>query len=134
MNYEILQTEEKDGVLIVTISRPQALNALNSQFFQEINHLLDSVENNKELRAVIITGAGKAFVAGADIAEMVEMDAAQAQAFAKKGQDTFYRFERLKIPVIAAVNGFALGGGCELMLACDIRLATSNAKFGQPEV
>jgi len=134
MNYEILQTEESGGVLIVTISRPQALNALNSQFFQEINHLLDSVENNKELRVVIITGAGKAFVAGADIAEMVKMDAAQARAFAKKGQDTFYRFERLKIPVIAAVNGFALGGGCELMLACDIRLATSNAKFGQPEV
>ncbi len=134
MNYEILKTEEKDSVLIVTISRPQALNALSSQFFQEINHLLDSVENNKELRAVIITGAGKAFVAGADIAEMVEMDAAQSRAFAKKGQDTFYRFERLKVPVIAAVNGFALGGGCELMLACDIRIATSNAKFGQPEV
>ena len=134
MSEKILRTEIKDQIMIVTISRPKALNALNSQFFDEMNELLDDVEKQKALRVLIITGEGKAFVAGADIAEMVNMDSAQAQQFSLRGQKTFSRLENLSIPVIAAVNGFALGGGCELMQACDIRIASSLAKFGQPEV
>lgn len=134
MNYEILKTEVQDGVLLATISRPQALNALNSRFFQELNQLLDELENRNDVRVLLLTGEGKAFVAGADIAEMVNMNSAQAMAFARKGQEAFHRLENLALPVIAAVNGFALGGGCELMLACDIRIASNLAKFGQPEV
>lgn len=134
MDYEILKTEEKDGVLIVTISRPNALNALNSRFFQEMNDLLDSLAGRTDIRVVVLTGEGKAFVAGADIAEMVGMDAAQATEFSRKGQAVFRRLEEIPIPVIAAVNGFALGGGCELMQSCDFRIASVKAKFGQPEV
>ncbi len=134
MSEKILQTEIKEHIMIITISRPKALNALNSQFFDEMNELLDEVEKNKSLRVLVITGEGKAFVAGADIAEMADMNPAQAQQFSLYGQKTFFRLEQLSIPVIAAVNGFALGGGCELMQACDIRIASSEAKFGQPEV
>jgi len=134
MSDKILKTEIKDQILLVTISRPNALNALNSQFFDELNQLLDDVEANKSLRVMVLTGEGKAFVAGADIAEMVDMNPVQAQQFSLRGQATFFRLEQLSIPVIAAVNGFALGGGCELMQACDIRIASSKAKFGQPEV
>ena len=134
MDYEILKTAETDGILTVTLSRPKALNALNSLFFREMDDLISSVARRPELKALVITGEGKAFVAGADIAEMVGMSSAEGEAFSKAGQATFRSFENLEIPVIAAVNGFALGGGCELAMACDIRVASSAAKFGQPEV
>jgi len=134
MNYEILKTEEKDGILIVTISRPQALNALNSRFFQEMDDVVASLITKPKIRVMIITGEGKAFAAGADIAEMATKNAEQGKLFSRAGQKTFRSFEKLNIPVIAAVNGFALGGGCELVQACDFCIASTTAKFGQPEV
>ncbi len=135
MEFEILKLETADGTGILTISRPQALNALNSAFFREMNEMLDDIEKRADIKILIITGDGpKSFVAGADIAEMVHMNAEQGHKFSLTGHDTFNRLARLPIPVIAAINGFALGGGCELAMACDIRLASSNAKFGQPEV
>jgi enoyl-CoA hydratase len=134
MEYTILKQERKQDIVILTISRPQALNALNSLFFQEMNQFLEELESDNTARVLIITGEGKAFVAGADIAEMSEMNAIQGEKFSIIGQRTFDRIENLKIPVIAAVNGFALGGGCELAMACDIRIANNFAKFGQPEV
>lgn len=134
MDYEILKTTETDGILTVTLSRPKALNALNSRFFGEMDDLVAAAARRPELKAMIITGEGKAFVAGADIAEMSGMDSKEGAAFSKAGQATFRSFENLEIPVIAAVNGFALGGGCELAMSCDIRIASSAAKFGQPEV
>lgn len=134
MTYEILKSEIIDGIVILTISRPQAMNALNSLFFKEMNNFLDEIEQQNGIRAMIITGDGKAFVAGADISEMAEMNAQQGRAFSEIGQHTFDRIENMEFPVIAAVNGFALGGGCELAMACDIRIASTFAKFGQPEV
>lgn len=134
MNYKTLyyKTEGKAG--IITVNRPKAMNALNSLFFKEFNEVLDNVEEDKDLRTLIITGEGKAFVAGADISEMKGMSIAEAEDFSATGQNSFKRLENLEIPVIAAVNGFALGGGCELALACDIRIAGEYAKFGLPEV
>lgn len=130
----ILKLRTENDCLVCTISRPEALNALNSRFFDEFNAMLDALESlGNESRALVITGEGKAFVAGADIAEMQHMDEAAARAFSLKGQKTFSRLVNLPIPVIAAVNGYALGGGCELALACDIRLAGKKAKFGMPE-
>ncbi len=134
MEYKILKLEKQDQIGIVTISRPEALNALNSRFFEEMNALLDEVENDDKLRVLIITGAGKAFVAGADIAEMANFDSKQGKNFSVTGQQTFSRLEKLPIAVIAAINGFALGGGMELTMACDIRIASTKAKMGQPEV
>jgi len=134
MDYETLKTDVADGIATVTISRPQALNALNSRFFQEMDALIAEIAHRDDVRVLIITGDGKAFVAGADIAEMVSMTQDQAREFSKRGQKTFRSLELLDRPVIAAVNGFALGGGCELALACDIRIASAKAKFGQPEV
>ncbi len=131
----ILNLKTENNCLICTISRPEALNALNSNFFDEFVNMLDSLESpDNKTGALIITGEGKAFVAGADIAEMQHMDEASARAFSFKGQEAFARLAKLHIPVIAAVNGYALGGGCELALACDLRLAGSKAKFGMPEV
>jgi enoyl-CoA hydratase len=134
MNYEILKLSVNDGIGIITISRPQAMNALNSKFFTEINEMLSDLENRNDISVIILTGEGKAFVAGADIAEMVDMNPEQGKQFSMTGQETFNRIENLPYPVIAAVNGFALGGGCELCMACDIRIANTFAKFGQPEV
>lgn len=134
MNYEILKFEVRNQAGIITISRPQALNALNSAFFTEMDHLLEDISKRTDVKVLIITGEGKAFVAGADIAEMSEMNETEGIAFSKKGQQTFNNIEKLPMPVIAAVNGFALGGGCELSMACDIRIASTFAKFGQPEV
>jgi len=134
MDYEILKLAVDHGIAVLTISRPQAMNALNSRFLYEMNELLNDLEKRNDLRVLIITGEGKAFVAGADIAEMSKMNAEQGKQFSQKGQNTFSRIENLPIPVIAAVNGFALGGGCELAMACDIRVASKLAKFGQPEV
>lgn len=132
---QILNLKTENNCLLCTISRPEALNALNSKFFDEFEQMLDALESpDNETGALIITGEGKAFVAGADIAEMQHMDKEAARAFSLKGQKAFARLAKLAIPVIAAVNGYALGGGCELALACDLRLAGSKAKFGMPEV
>ncbi len=133
-NFEILKLNNADGILHVTISRPQALNALNTAFFDELDQLVAKVKHDEDIRVMILTGEGKAFVAGADIAEMVTKTTAQGTAFGLRGQRTFYSLSQLPFPVIAAVNGFALGGGLELAMACDIRLASDKAKFGQPEV
>jgi len=134
MEFKILKLEVTNKIALITISRPQALNALNSDFFAEMDEMLNQISADKEVRAIIITGEGKAFVAGADIAEMSNMNSEQGKTFSKKGQDVFERFGNMDIPVIAAVNGFALGGGCELAMSCDIRIASTFAKFGQPEV
>jgi enoyl-CoA hydratase len=134
MDYQILKVAAADGVATATISRPQALNALNSRFFEEMDALIDELREREDVRVLIITGEGKAFVAGADIAEMVNMTQHQGTEFSEMGQSTFRGLELLDKPIIAAVNGFALGGGCELALACDIRIASAKAKFGQPEV
>ena len=126
--------EQKGQYAILTINREKALNALNSQVLDELNETLDNVDL-KEVRALIITGAGaKSFVAGADIGEMSTLTKAEGEAFGKKGNDVFRKIETFPIPVIAAVNGFALGGGCELSMSCDIRICSDNAVFGQPEV
>jgi enoyl-CoA hydratase len=134
MIYEILKMEAVDAVAVVTVSRPQAMNALNTRFFQEMDALVAEIGGRADIKAVVITGDGKAFVAGADIAEMVGKTPDEARAFSRLGQRTFRSLELLEKPVIAAVNGFALGGGCELALACDFRIASTKAKFGQPEV
>jgi enoyl-CoA hydratase len=134
MDDSILKVSLSERTALVTVSRPEALNALNTRFFEEMDDFLARTKDDPEVKVVIITGEGKAFAAGADIAEMVTKTPAEGSEFSRRGQNTFRRLELLPQPVIAAVNGFALGGGCELALACDIRLASSRAKFGQPEV
>ncbi len=128
-------TYEQEGFVgVITINRPKALNALNSGVLDELNACLDAVDL-EATRALILTGAGeKSFVAGADIAEMSTLTKAEGEAFGKKGNDVFRKLETFPIPVIAAVNGFALGGGCEIAMSCDIRICSDNALFGQPEV
>ncbi len=131
---EFINYEADGAVAVLTINRPKALNALNSAVLDEINETIDAVDLDT-VRALIITGAGeKSFVAGADIGEMSTLTKAEGEAFGKKGNDVFLKIETLPIPVIAAVNGFALGGGCEISMACDIRICSENAVFGQPEV
>lgn len=134
--YTTILTSLEHGLFIITINRPDKMNALNKDVINDLATAFDEVYNNDEIRAVIITGAGaKAFVAGADIAEFTQLDVAGAIAVAQKAGDTVLnRIENCPKPVIAAVNGFALGGGCELAMACHIRVASENAKFGQPEV
>lgn len=131
--YNFLKIEQNGPITILTISAPKSLNALNSNILNELNQALDELDKNT--RALIITGDGeKSFVAGADISEMAGLNEAEGFAFGKRGADVFRKIETLTIPVIAAVNGFALGGGCELAMACDIRICSDNARFGQPEV
>ncbi len=131
---EFITYEQEGFVGVITINRPKALNALNSQVLDELNEVLDTVDVGKT-RAIVLTGAGeKSFVAGADIGEMSTLTKAEGEAFGKKGNDVFRKLETLPVPVIAAVNGFALGGGCEISMSCDIRLCSDNAIFGQPEV
>lgn len=133
--YTVLLTNLENHVLTITINRPDKLNALNKMVFDELNTVLDEVYTNNEIRSVIITGAGpKAFVAGADISEFNGLRKEQAMVMAQRGQDIFFRIENSPKPIVAAVNGFALGGGCELAMACHFRIASDNAKFGQPEV
>ncbi len=135
MAYETLLTGIENGILTVTINRPDKLNALNKTVFDELNMVLDEIAANPSIRSVIITGAGqKAFIAGADISEFSGLSKEQAMALAKRGQVTFARIENSVKPIVAAVNGFALGGGCELAMSCHFRVAAENAKFGQPEV
>ena len=131
---EFILYEVKGATGIITINRERALNALNSTVLEELDATLDAV-NLDEVRCLILTGAGqKSFVAGADIGEMSSLTKAEGEAFGKKGNDVFRKLETFPIPVIAAINGFALGGGCELAMSCDIRVASENAVFGQPEV
>src|SRR5512137_447096 len=135
MQLENILWRVEDGVGIATMNRPKALNALNAATLRDLGALLGEVEGDRTLRALVVTGGGeKAFVAGADIAEMSGLSPLQARAFAEVGQRTFERLEGLGIPTIAAVNGFALGGGCELAMACDLVYASERARFGQPEV
>lgn len=136
MNYEALLCDNQDGHITLTINRPQALNAINKTVMTELNTFFGSDFKSVEgLQSVIITGAGdKAFAAGADIKEFASLDAAAGSALSKYGQDTYMLIENFHVPVIAVVNGFALGGGCELAMACHMRIASGNAKFGQPEV
>jgi enoyl-CoA hydratase len=135
MSFTTLQYEIADRTAVITINRPEKLNALNSQTLEELSEAIRLANDDASVDVIILTGAGeKAFVAGADIAELAEQDAVQGQRFALYGQGVFNAIEQSSRPVIAAVNGFALGGGCELALACHIRIASENAKFGQPEV
>ena len=132
--FEYIKYTEEDKISIITISRPKALNALNSQVLDELSKTLDGIDTSK-ISALIITGDGeKSFVAGADISEMSSLSKTEAEDFSKKGNDVFRKIETFEIPVIAAINGYALGGGCEISLSCDIRICSDNAIFGQPEV
>ena len=134
VDMEYILYEQKGQYAILTINREKALNALNSQVLEELDAALDAV-NLEEVRCLILTGAGqKSFVAGADIGEMSTLTKAEGEAFGKKGNDVFRRLETFPIPVIAAINGFALGDGCEISMSCDIRICSDNAVFGQPEV
>ncbi|WML34472.1 short-chain-enoyl-CoA hydratase [Clostridium sp. OS1-26] len=135
MEFKNIIFEKNDKVAIISINRPKALNALNSETLKELDCVIDMIAEDNEIYAVILTGAGeKAFVAGADITEMKDMSVAEGRKFGILGNKVFRKIDLLEKPVIAAVNGFALGGGCELSMACDIRIASTNAKFGQPEV
>ncbi|MEA4934932.1 MAG: enoyl-CoA hydratase-related protein [Lawsonibacter sp.] len=126
--------EQKGPVGVITMNRPEALNALNDQVLRDLDSVLNQVEDNDEILVAILTGAGRSFVAGADIGQMSTLTAAEAKKFGVLGNRVFLKLEDLTKPTIAAVNGFALGGGCELAMACDIRVASEKAKFGQPEV
>jgi enoyl-CoA hydratase len=133
--YTTLSTELTNGIYIITINRPDKMNALNKDVFTDLDTAADYINSNPDIKSAIITGAGlKAFVAGADISEFAGLDKPAAMALAKRGQDIFFKIENSRKPVVAAVNGFALGGGCELAMACHFRIASENAKFGQPEV
>jgi len=133
--YKTLLTEIENGTLVITINRPDKLNALNKDVFNDLDEVIDEICQNHDIRSAIITGAGnKAFVAGADISEFLELDASQATELSTRGHNVFDKIENSSKPIVAAVNGFALGGGFELALACHFIYASDNAKFGQPEV
>ncbi len=135
MVYENVLLEKEDRLAVLLINRPKAMNALNKDTLLEIRHAVMAVNEDPDIDVLIISGAGeKAFVAGADISYMAEMSAVEGRAFGALGQEVFLAVEKMEKPVIAAVNGFALGGGCELAMCCDFRIASSKAKFGQPEV
>ena len=125
--------EQKGNIGLITMNRPEALNALNDQVIRDLDAVLDQVEAQEDILVAVITGSGRSFVAGADIGQMSQLTAAQAKEFGVLGNRVFLKLEQLTKPTIAAVNGFALGGGCELAMACDIRVASEKAKFGQPE-
>ncbi len=135
MTYTTLLTNIENNILTITINRPDKLNALNKDVFTDLDNIVDEIISNPEIKSAIITGSGnKAFVAGADITEFANLDKEAARKLAKRGQDIFLKIENCPKPIVAAINGFALGGGCELAMACHFRLASENAKFGQPEV
>jgi len=135
MEYQTIIYQKKENYVIITLNRPDKLNALNKQMFDELDNALKNIELDREIRALILTGAGdKAFAAGADIKELHSSDERSGKLFSEYGSYVMKRLAELKIPTIAAVNGFALGGGCELTMACQMRFASENAKFGQPEV
>jgi enoyl-CoA hydratase len=133
--YNTLLVQTENGICTITINRPDKLNALNKAVFDDLDTAVDEVQADSNIQSVIITGSGvKAFVAGADITEFNGLNKEQAKALAKRGQDVFFKIENSGKPIVAAVNGFALGGGCELAMACHFRVSSENAKFGQPEV
>lgn len=132
--FKFLNISTEGHICTIEINNPKALNALNSKILHELSRALTVVENDKKTRVLIITGAGKSFVAGADISEMMNLNETEGKTFGEFGSEIFRRIELLHIPVIASINGFALGGGCELALSCDIRIASESAKLGQPEV
>ena len=132
--YQTIRFEKQDNIAIITINRPEALNALNSTVIGELEQVITQVEQDSSLGCMILTGEGRSFVAGADIGEQMPLDLNGGRKWGQRGSALFRRIEKLEIPTIAAVNGFALGGGCELALCCDIILASEKAKFGQPEV
>ena len=132
--YKTIRYEKKDNIALVTIDRPEALNALNSTVIAELEQVVTELENDGTIRAMILTGEGRSFVAGADIGEQYPLDLDGGRRWGQRGSALFRRMERLEFPTIAAVNGFALGGGCELAMSCDVILASEKAKFGQPEV
>ena len=132
--YKTIRYEKKDNIALVTIDRPEALNALNSTVIAELEQVVTELENDSTVRAMILTGEGRSFVAGADIGEQYPLDLDGGRRWGQRGSALFRRMEKLEFPTIAAVNGFALGGGCELAMSCDIILASEKAKFGQPEV
>lgn len=135
MEYENILFEKQDGVAVIRFNRPKALNAINPAVLEEMARALEQIETDAEIRVLILTGEGeKAFVAGADIAHMVNLTPLEARRFSRAGQDLLFRLENLSIPVIACVNGFALGGGTEIAMACDFIYASETAKFGQPEI
>jgi enoyl-CoA hydratase len=135
MDYENILFEAQDGVAVLTFNRPKALNALNSRTLDEVADVVERVSRDEAIRVLVLTGAGdRAFVAGADITGFQGLNALEARLFAEKGQNVFFRIEQLPKPVIACVNGFALGGGCEIAMSCDFIYASDKAKFGQPEV
>jgi enoyl-CoA hydratase len=135
MSYQTLLTEIENGIFIITINRSDKLNALNKEVFNDLDIAIDEIYKNPEIRSAIITGAGnKAFVAGADITEFINLEPSEATELSSRGHKVFDKIENSPKPIIAAVNGFALGGGCELALACHFIYASENAKFGQPEV
>jgi len=128
-----LETSIQDGVATLLLNRPDALNALSAEILRDLDEAVAKLESDDSVRAVIITGAGRAFVAGADIEQIAKLDSTTGREFAETGQRVFSRIERMEKPVVAAVNGFALGGGCELAMACHMRIASTKARFGQPE-
>src|SRR5579872_6252761 len=133
--YKTLHTDLTDGILTVTINRPDKLNALNKTVIGELGEVIEEIYTNKDIKSAIVTGAGqKAFVAGADITEFQGLSKEEGQALSAKGSDIFFRIASSPKPIVAAINGFALGGGCELAMACHFRLCVPTAKFGQPEV
>lgn len=135
MSYQTLLTSLEDGIFTITINRPDKLNAINRTVMEELRLAVEEIYKNPAIRSAIITGAGpKAFVAGADITEFMGLSKEEGMAIAKKGHDIFFSIERSPKPIVAAINGFALGGGCELALSCHFMIAAENAKFGQPEV
>jgi len=134
MSYETIAVQVSDRVATVTVNRPDKLNALNDRVIAELGEAVDQVVSDSNVGGIILTGAGRAFVAGADISELESHGPVSAKRLAQTGQDVFGRFESSPKPVIAAVNGFALGGGCELAMACTFRLAADTARFAQPEI
>ncbi|RKD20905.1 enoyl-CoA hydratase [Caminicella sporogenes DSM 14501] len=134
MELKYLLFEKKENVAVIKFNRPKALNALNTEVLEELDKLIDCIKNDEQIYVAIFTGEGKAFVAGADISEMANFNADEGRRFSILGQRVFRKLELMEKPVIAAVNGYALGGGCEFAIACDIRVASEKAKFGQPEV
>lgn len=134
MDFKNIILEKEGNIAFIKLNRPKALNALNSETLKELDNAIELIENDAEIYAVVLTGEGKAFVAGADISEMKGLNSLEGRQFGILGNKVFRRIETLEKPIIAAVNGFALGGGCELSMAADIRIASSKAKFGQPEV
>lgn len=134
MEFENILFEVKDRIAVITMNRPKAMNALNSATLADLAKALDEIEHNAEIKGVILTGSGKAFVAGADISQMAEYNTEQAGQYMGSAQKLFNRMEAITKPFMAAVNGYALGGGCEIAMACDFRYASETAAFGQPEI